>query len=94
MSWIRTVRLDGAEERLLEALEAQHGLYPAAYTAALPHVDARVPSVVDWQPPSTFVSHPIGNLVYRKYQQDDPHTRTRAASRPGRPQSAARVRVA
>ena len=30
MTWIKTVRLDEADARLLAALEAQHGLYPAA----------------------------------------------------------------
>ena len=46
MTWIKTVRLEEADERLLEALEAQHGLYPAEYAAPAHAADADMAGIV------------------------------------------------
>lgn len=46
MTWIKTVRLADADERLLNALEAQHGLFPPEYAAPAHPVDADLAGIV------------------------------------------------
>jgi hypothetical protein len=46
MTWIKTVRLEDADERLVEALHAQHGLYPVEYAAPAHPVDGDMAGIV------------------------------------------------
>jgi alkylhydroperoxidase family enzyme len=46
MTWITTVRLEDADDRLREALAAQHGLYPAEYAAPAHPADADMAGIV------------------------------------------------
>ena len=46
MTWIKTVRLAEADERLLDALNAQHGLYPAEYAAPAHPADGDMAGIV------------------------------------------------
>ena len=46
MTWIKTVRLEDADERLLGALGAQHGLYPEEYAAPAHPADADMAGIV------------------------------------------------
>jgi len=43
MTWIRTVPLSQADEKLRQALEKQRALYPIEYAEPVPAVDSRYP---------------------------------------------------
>ena len=46
MTWIKTVRPEDADERLLDALAAQRGLYPEEYAAPAHPADADMAGIV------------------------------------------------
>jgi hypothetical protein len=39
MTWIKTVPFEEFDERLIRAMESQHGLYPVEYATPVPVVD-------------------------------------------------------
>lgn len=46
MAWIRTVTREEASPELVEAMAAQHALYPAEYDGPLPGIDEAMPGIV------------------------------------------------
>jgi hypothetical protein len=46
MAWIKTIRPEDADEKLLAALAAQRSLYPIEYAAPVPSVDTDFPGIV------------------------------------------------
>jgi hypothetical protein len=46
LAWIKTIRPEEADDRLRQALTAQHGLYPIEYGAPVPAVDTDFPGIV------------------------------------------------
>ncbi len=46
MTWIKTVRLEDADERLLDALQSQHGLFPPEYAAPAHPADGDMAGIV------------------------------------------------
>jgi len=46
MTWIKTVPLSEANERLLRALESQHSLYPQEYAMPVFKTDEGLPAIV------------------------------------------------
>jgi hypothetical protein len=46
MAWIKTIRPEDADEKLLAAMAAQHALYPIEYGAPVPSLDTDLPGIV------------------------------------------------
>jgi hypothetical protein len=46
MAWIKTIRPEDADEKLLAALASQNALYPIEYAAPVASVDTDVPGIV------------------------------------------------
>jgi hypothetical protein len=46
LAWIKTVRPEEGDDKLRQALAAQHALYPIEYAAAVPAVDTDFPGIV------------------------------------------------
>jgi hypothetical protein len=46
MAWIKTIRPEDGDEKLRQALAAQHHLFPVEYGAPVPSVDTDFPEIV------------------------------------------------